>query len=206
MRPTEILMSEHRVIEQVLGCLEAMAEQAREEGVLDGEAARQALDFFKTFADRCHHGKEEKFLFPMMETKGFPRDGGPTGVMLHEHAIGREQIAGMAAALDEAARGKREAVKRFAKYARGYVDLLRQHIFKEDHVLFVMADRALNVVDQQTLMDSFTSVEEEDIGLGTHERFLALADDLAARFGVAHSATALGALPLCGSCGHHVAH
>jgi hemerythrin-like domain-containing protein len=203
VRPTEILMNEHRVIEQVLSCLEAMSQQALAQGSLDGDSARQALDFFKTFADGCHHGKEEKFLFPMMERKGFPRDGGPTGVMLHEHALGREQIAGMAAAVDDASVGKPDAVERFAKHARSYVELLRQHIFKEDHVLFVMADRALNSVEQEALLHAFDSVEHHDMGPGAHEKFLALADELADRFQVLRSATSAGTLPVCGSCGHH---
>jgi hemerythrin-like domain-containing protein len=84
MRATEILTHEHRVIEQVLGCLEAMGAEARAAGRLDGAAAQDAVAFFRNFADRCHHGKEEVHLFPALEAKGFPRDGGPTGVMLDE--------------------------------------------------------------------------------------------------------------------------
>lgn len=70
MRITEILTEEHRVIEQVLECLEAMASEAEAAGRLDGAAARQAVDFFQNFADRCHHGKEESHLFPMLERQG----------------------------------------------------------------------------------------------------------------------------------------
>ena len=85
MKPTEILSAEHRVIEQVLNCLEKMAAQAEKTGTLDKVSATDAVNFFRTFADQCHHGKEEAHLFPAMEAKGFPRQGGPTGVMLHEH-------------------------------------------------------------------------------------------------------------------------
>jgi len=85
MRPTEILMQEHRVIEQVLDCLERMAQRVEAGDELDLESAKQAIDFFRNFADRCHHGKEEDCLFPLLEQKGFSREQGPTGVMLHEH-------------------------------------------------------------------------------------------------------------------------
>ena len=98
MRSTDILQNEHRVIEQVLGCLEKMAAQAVE-GKLDEPSAREALDFFQTFADGCHHHKEEDHLFPLMEAKGFPRHGGPTGVMLHEHEEGRRHVKAMRSAL-----------------------------------------------------------------------------------------------------------
>ena len=56
MRPTEILSDEHRVIEQVLACLERIAEEA-ETRTLDVAAARDVVTFVQNFADRCHHGK-----------------------------------------------------------------------------------------------------------------------------------------------------
>ena len=75
MKPTEILSGEHRIIEQVLDCLEKMAQNCAAGGRLDKPSAEQALDFFRNFADRCHHGKEETHLFPAMEAKGFPARG-----------------------------------------------------------------------------------------------------------------------------------
>lgn len=201
MRATEILINEHRVIEQVLDCLEAIVDQANQLERLDAAAASQAIDFFKTFADGCHHAKEENFLFPMMEQKGFPRHGGPTGVMLHEHEIGREQIGGMADSLDGAAKGNPESLRRFTSHARTYVDLLRQHIFKENQMLFPMADRALTSQDQQDLLKAFGALEEEEMKPGTHESYLQIADALAKQFHVQTVKAAVGALPLCGSCG-----
>ncbi|MGI6419136.1 MAG: hemerythrin domain-containing protein [Thermoguttaceae bacterium] len=59
MKPTDILMSEHRVIEQVLDCLEKILEQCTSENKLDTISAKQAIEFFRGFADHCHHGKEE---------------------------------------------------------------------------------------------------------------------------------------------------
>ena len=184
MKPTEILSGEHRIIGQVLDCLEKIAQNCATEGRLDKTSAEQALDFFRNFADRCHHGKEETHLFPAMEAKGFPRQGGPTGVMLSEHEQGRAHVRGMADAIEGAAAGKSEALVQFVNQAQGYVGLLREHIEKEDHCLFTMANQALTEDDQQTLLAAFESVEHEHMGLGTHEKFLNLADDLADRLGV----------------------
>jgi hemerythrin-like domain-containing protein len=202
MNATEILSGEHRIIEQVLDCLEKIAENCASEGRLDKASAEQALDFFRNFADRCHHGKEETHLFPAMEAKGFPRQAGPTGVMLHEHEQGRALVRGMAAAIDGAAAGEREAVERFIADARGYVDLLREHIGKEDHCLFAMANQALAEDDQRRLLAAFEHVEREHMGLGTHEKFLTLADALADRFGVPRAAVTMSQ-----GCGcHHGSH
>src|SRR5262245_22758898 len=71
MRATETLMNEHRVIEQVLACLEKMADRCILEGELDAESTRSAMDFLQNFAERCHQGKEERHLFAKLEAEGF---------------------------------------------------------------------------------------------------------------------------------------
>jgi hemerythrin-like domain-containing protein len=190
MRATEILQHEHRVIEQVLNCLEVMANRALAERKLDATSAEAALDFFQTFADGCHHHKEENHLFPLMEAKGFPRDGGPTGVMLHEHEEGRRHIRAMCAAV---ANG---AVSEFAAHARAYVELLRQHILKEDQRLFPMANQVFSSADQASLVESFARVVDKDVEEGAHEKYLDIADLLAERFQVPCAPR-----PACG-CGH----
>jgi len=171
MKPSDILSSEHRVIEQVLNCLEKLAQQAAASGRVDERSAREAIDFFRNFADRCHHGKEETHFFPAMEAKGFSRDCGPTAVMLYEHDQGRRLVSGMAEAVD-AASCDDSAAARFVQHARQFIGLLREHIQKEDHCLFTMADQAFTEADQQQLLDAFEKVEHEHIGDGVHERYL----------------------------------
>ena len=163
MKPTEILSDEHRVIEQVLACLEAIVRQAKSAGRLDGPSAQDAVAFFRNFADRCHHGKEEAHLFPALEAKGFPREGGPTGVMLDEHERGRAHVRGMDENIEAAAPGDAAALERFAGHAEGYLVLLREHIHKEDHILFQLADRAFSADDQQRLLAAFQKVEAEEV-------------------------------------------
>ncbi|MFB3786074.1 MAG: hemerythrin domain-containing protein [bacterium] len=201
MKPTDILMQEHRVIEVVLDCLEGIVGEAAAQGRLDKGAAGQAIDFFKMFADTCHHGKEEAHLFPMMEARGFHRENGPTGQMLLEHEEGRAHIQGMRAALDLAAEGDKPALQQFARHANAYVGLLREHIRKEDHCLFPMANQAMSEADQQDLASRFHHVESQEMGEGTHERYLAIAEALAAKYGV-ENAAALASAGTC-ACQHH---
>lgn len=192
MKATEILASEHRVIEQVLDCLEKLVARAGKARKIEAEDARSIIEVLRNFADRCHHGKEEVHLFPMMEARGFPRDGGPTGTMLHEHEEGRAFIRAMAASLDDAAAGKKDALAEFRSAAGGYIDLLRAHIQKEDHCLFRMADEAFSAADQKKLLEKFAGVERDVMGPGAHETYLAMANDLAERYGVAKAAAPSG--------------
>jgi len=198
MKPTQILAEEHRVIEQVLDCLERMAEECQTSGHLDASAAKAAVDFFRAFADRCHHGKEEVHLFPAMEAKGFSAQCGPTAVMRLEHEQGRAHVRAMDEAIPLVAAGDAAGRGKFVEHARAYLELLRQHIQKEDHCLFTMADQAFSEADQQQLLAAFHHVEADEMGSGTHEKYLRIAEELAERFGVAKAA----ALSHHACCGH----
>jgi hemerythrin-like domain-containing protein len=199
MRPTEILSAEHRVIEQVLDCLEKIADKAAACDKLEMDSARTVLRVLRTFADRCHHGKEEKQLFPMLERRGMPTHVGPVAVMLDEHEIGRAEIRKMDAALSD---GEREGARAFCDAARSYVELLRDHIAKEDNILFPMAESVLRDEDRAELLASFENVEHGELGSGTHEEMLSLANALADRFGVKRAAER-SATVLAGCCHGH---
>jgi hemerythrin-like domain-containing protein len=200
MRPTEILSSEHRVVEQVLDCLEALAAQARGEGRLDVERAEKALEVVRTFADRCHHGKEEDLLFPMLEARGLSREMGPIAVMLDEHRVGREYVRRMVGAVET------QDAAAFAGAAEGYVALLHDHIAKEDGVLFPMAESMLDEAARETLLASFGRFEKDDMPAGTHERMIALADELAEHYGVPGASQRVPAGHSAGCCGHGHTH
>lgn len=168
-----ILMDEHRVIERVLDAMERMLD----EGVIDREFTLGAVDFIRNFADGCHHAKEEDHLFPALERAGVPREGGPVGCMLHEHEQGRLFVGQMTSSLDAAVAGRSDAIDAFRRAATGYISLLRQHIQKEDNILFVMAERALDCERKKELIAGFERSEEATPG--KHEKYLALADRLA---------------------------
>lgn len=182
MQAAAILRNEHRVIERVLDCLEEMARRALEDGRLDAASALQALDFFRNFCDRSHHAKEEKHLFPLLEARGLSR--APTLILREEHDRGRTHLHAMAALVEPAAQGNSNALTQFAHQAGLYVQLLRDHIWKEDNRLFEMADVVLTYEDQHRLVEAFAGVENHDMPACTVEEYLRLADELADRFKV----------------------
>jgi hemerythrin-like domain-containing protein len=140
------------------------------------------VDFIRGFADRCHHGKEEDLLFVAMEEAGIPRQGGPIAVMLHEHTLGRDYVRGMAEAIAPYRAGEAGSAARIAENARGYAALLTQHIYKEDNILYPMADRVLSAAKQAELLEGFERVERERVGPGKHEEYHALLDRLEATY------------------------
>src|SRR5574337_410770 len=148
--PTQVLKDEHALILQALDAMERKIAALEAGAALDRAYFEKAVQFLRTFADQCHHGKEENLLFKSMVDRGFPREAGPIAVMLHEHDTGRAFIRGIAdgAAVVGTDPG---AAKRLIENGRGYITLLRAHIDKENHILFPMADNVLTPEDQERL-------------------------------------------------------
>lgn len=176
MYATDDLRNEHEGIKVALGVLGRLADDAEAGQSLDIDDVDQIVDFLRTFADKCHHGKEEDLLFPALERAGIPREGGPIGVMLEEHVQGRKYIAAMADALPGLRSDSPAARAAFADGARGYAELLTAHIFKENNVLFPMAEQYLTPNQHEELAEGFEEIEEQRIGPGVHEAYHALLD------------------------------
>jgi hemerythrin-like domain-containing protein len=177
--PTQVLKEEHTLILQALDALEKKIDLI--EGGAAPEAAyfQKAVEFLRTFADGCHHGKEENLLFKTMVNRGFPLHGGPIAVMLSEHEAGRAFIRGIAegtAKLESDPTASRQIVEN----GRGYIQLLRAHINKENNILFPMADNVLSTEDQAELEQAFERFEVEETGAGVHEAALKLLEELQA--------------------------
>ena len=177
--PLCILENEHRVIERVLDAIEAILAR-RGERPFSREFFDAALDFITNFADRWHHCKEEDRLFPMLEESGIPRHGGPIGCMLSEHEIGRAHVAAIRGTLDAAERGDADAIATVYGEAAGYCELLREHIQKEDLVLFRMARQVLTPDDTRRLEAQFAEAERAQAGRPGPDHHRALADRLLA--------------------------
>ena len=125
------LSAEHAVIERVAGAFLTYAaapgaEQCTEDGVA-------FLRFFRLYAGRFHHAREEDTLFVALRDRaGLPADRGPIATMTADHVrmagLLDEVEAGLAAGAGGEAR-TRESIT-------AYVHALWHHIDAEDSVLF----------------------------------------------------------------------
>jgi hemerythrin-like domain-containing protein len=173
---TQILMNEHRVIERVLTAMQVAANR-----VSQGEYIRPAFFinaalFIKNFGDGCHHKKEEGVLFVAMNPSGKPTEGGPIGVLLAEHDKGRLFTQEMLAAAQMWEKGDKFAQDAVVQNALGYVALLRQHIYKEDNILFPMADQIISPAQQEMVAADFKRIGLEETEADIQEKYLTLAE------------------------------
>jgi hemerythrin-like domain-containing protein len=179
MDAVETLMNEHRLIEQVLDALEGFAEDAVRRGATEKDELGRFVTFVREFADACHHGKEEDILFAAMVEAGFPRNGGPIAVMLHEHDQGRALVGILKARAEQDAPWTDADRQEVAEVARGFAAMLHAHIHKEDAILYPMAEQHLAAEAMARVAegcDRYDAAREE-----THERLRALAEALVAR-------------------------
>lgn len=184
MGVTAELVAEHdavllalRILERVEGALQAGAAEAPAH-------AGELVEFLQVFVDRCHHGKEEDVLFPELERRGVPREGGPIGVMLAEHEQGRRHVGAMADGLARLQRGEPGAAARIVEAAASYRGLLTAHIAKENGVLFPMAERVVPADVRTQLVERFEAIERDRIGPGRHEAFHEMLHRLRDRYAV----------------------
>jgi hemerythrin-like domain-containing protein len=186
--PYAVLEREHRLIERALGVLGRLCDDIHRTKELDASAASEVIRFLRDFADGAHHLKEERILFPAIEAKTFFPGCG----LVSEHERGRDRVRSMAAAVERWSRGDREAAMSFFRYARSYINLLREHIAKEDSCLADVVAGAFSGDDRERLVREFAEMERREIGDRVFERFAGIVEALEARFG-AESADGSGA-------------
>ena len=157
MKSVERLMAEHELIERGLSLLEDAIIKIEDGQVLPEGFSAWVVRFFQQFADQCHHAKEEDVFFPALKERGILEKGGPIGVMLYEHKLGRDCVGRM----QEASQTKPFDSHKFADAAKQYVPLLHEHIFKENNVLFRVAEQVMSEADDADVTAKFSQVEQE---------------------------------------------
>jgi hemerythrin-like domain-containing protein len=174
-KATQDLRNEHGSIRRVLNIMDGMI-KADNENTDKLKYCNELVYFLKIFVDRCHHGKEENYLFRDLVTNGVSKQEGPLEVILREHKQGREYVALMSRSA-----GSRD-LKSFNDAALKYRVMLNGHMIKENDVLFEIADRLLDDAKQDSLFKEFEMHEEDSIGHGIHERLHAMIDEWSERF------------------------
>lgn len=179
MNGIELLMQEHQNILKFTDYVKKLCCDVLENGTLNTTKFRECIDFGRNYADKYHHGKEEKILFRiMLENLDVIAEKLISNGMLVEHDLGRFHVGELEESLNHYDENPTvEAKLAIITNASGYADLLRRHIEKEDTAVFSFAERSLSdelkiQVDQETKL-----FEEESTENGIQEKYLKLIDE-----------------------------
>jgi hemerythrin-like domain-containing protein len=174
---TEILEEEHRPIQKMAGVMLIWAEHLGQGHELATQSLNDLIEFMRTYADRCHHGKEETYLFPALERSGVPLTGCPVGALRHEHQAGRALVSQLAQAVASYSPENPATRQPIEETLRALVGLYPNHIWKEEYLAFPMARKVLSAAEEQKLQEAFAGVEKE-VGPDVHQRMEAIASRL----------------------------
>lgn len=174
MEPTKILFDEHRNILKVINTLLKECNALESGSKFDKAFFEKAIDFIRNYADKFHHAKEEDILFAELSKDSVQMHCSPVQQMLYEHNLGRDFVKGMEKGLKENSKDK------VMENARGYAQLLQDHIFKEDNILYPMVNEVLNKKIQQEMLEKFKQVEEKKFSKDI-EKYLSIAKEFEKR-------------------------
>lgn len=162
---TQVMVAEHTLILRMIALVEqntALLEQGK---FSNWQFYLDAVDFIRNYADRFHHAKEEDVLFVALVKNGMPAKQSPIEAMQIEHEQGRAHVRALEMAARQALAGNAGPVALIIEHARGYAQLLRGHIDKEDHILYPLAERILPQEVRADMLAAYRQAEAATPGL-----------------------------------------
>ncbi len=152
---TNILSEEHQNILRIINVILKECNDLEQGKNLEKSFFEKAIDFIKNYADTFHHAKEEDILFKVMCESTGRMHCNPIPVMLHEHETGRQYVKGMEESLKE--NNKQKIIEN----AQGYAYLLQDHIYKEENILYPMAEQSLDEQQRERILKMYDEAESK---------------------------------------------
>jgi hemerythrin-like domain-containing protein len=173
--PTGPLVHEHRVIERMIALMREQVAAIAESGHADSAFIDIATDFIRTYADRCHHGKEEDILFRELGTKELAPDiAEAMADLVRDHVRGRELTRRLGEAGRAYAQGEPSALPEIESALRELVDFYPRHIEKEDRHFFKACLAYLTDEEQRAVLHEYEAFDRDLI----HEKYRGVVERL----------------------------
>ncbi|MGC2194269.1 MAG: hemerythrin domain-containing protein [Terriglobales bacterium] len=186
------LKNDHRVIQQVVAGMSAVAELLDSGKQVDPSVLADLVQFLRVFADQCHHEKEEQHLFSLLATKANISTRRELESLAREHRSAKQLVSQLAKVAAVHVNNPGAVRYRVIDLLQQLVEFYPAHIWKEDFLLFPLAQQNLSNTEKRDLEKKFEYVERE-VGEDVHAGFVMLAKKLEAVVEYRNS----GACPLC---------
>lgn len=151
----DIIRDEHRSIAAILHGMEYLVNRVRAgRARIDPRVFRAMIYYLDTFSERMHHPKEDRFLFKAMRSRG-GEAAAAVGELEREHAAGGDALKRLEQCLIRYEEGGDREFAGFADAVAKFVREYRDHMHKEESVVFPMAERLLTAQDWQAIDRAF---------------------------------------------------
>ena len=169
MKPIGLLMREHRLIERLIKLLEKELNNIKKTNKVNSDFIQTSVDFFRTYADITHHGKEEDILFRDLKKKKISNDLKNTIDKLEQdHQYARKIVTKLSNENNNYIQGKTSTIKEIANNLEKLVTLYPVHIEKEDKEFFYPSMDYFTEEEQQKMLQEFYDFDKKMI----HEKYL----------------------------------
>ncbi len=175
MEPIGPLMWEHRTIERAVHLLEQELGIIRSDSRLNVRFLESIVDFFRIYADRTHHGKEEDLLFKNLTQKSLSGEHKKIiDELINDHVRGRKLIQQINNAIKTDTKATAENLKIVAEAIEGLLDLYPRHIKKEDENFFYPAMEYFTREEKDRMLEEYSEFDRQLI----HEKYKTLLEDM----------------------------
>lgn len=162
MNYIDLMIEEHKNIKRMLFLIRKYCYKVLNNEDINYEDFFVFIDFVRNYADKHHHGKEEKLLFDKMTKElGNIADKLIKNGMLVEHDLGRLYMQELEEAVKKVIDGDDEARLDVIANAISYTHLLYRHIDKEDNVVYQFAQKNLSQETQEALEQECIQFEQD---------------------------------------------
>ena len=156
MKPIGPLMIEHRLIERMVGLLDRQLKKATETSQVDTNLINTGVDFFRTYADRTHHGKEENILFRELSAKRLSDEHKKMmELLIQEHLFARQSMGRLSDANHSYIEGDEQALEQIVNELSLLVKFYPEHIEKEDKHFFIPVMDYFSQDELQNMLEKF---------------------------------------------------
>ena len=178
MKPIGPLMWEHRLIERMVGLISSELKRISETNKANVEFLIVAVDFFRTYADRTHHGKEESILFRELAKKQLSEEHKRImDELIEGHAFGRKLVSKLADAMESYRRSGANAFEDIKACLEELIAFYPAHIEKEDKHFFYPCLEYLSKQEQDSMLQEFWEFDRKMI----HERYQRAVEEMGKR-------------------------
>lgn len=175
MKPIGPLMREHRLIERMVGLISGELNRISGTNKANSELLIVAVDFFRTYADRTHHGKEENILFRELAKKPLSEEHRRImDELIGEHVLGRKLVSELADAMERHRRSNTNASRDVKTCLQKLIAFYPAHIEKEDKHFFYPCLSYLSKQEQDSMLQEFWEFDRRMI----HERYQMLVEEM----------------------------
>lgn len=164
-------MYEHKAIKLMLNVMSNISKSIKDKKVFYTNDVEKIVDFLFVYVDKCHRNKEEAVFYPALIMTEYPADKMPVGLIINEHSIGKGYLDEIVCCVENCKIGSIFSGERIADCIANYVQLIRNHIKKEENDYFPIANKALSDEAQDEISKQFKIINDEFVGLDIHTRY-----------------------------------